>query len=375
MKLKTLEKELNFIQTSEPCELMNYIASVAPFRAKSEKALVLRQCIEATRLYLNKYGLRSSARIALFRANHPDLVAEVLAQYASSEEVLNEFLTHGAYHTIKHYLHMTAAPLYPEQEVVEAGNEREILSLVKNHKTTAFARLELIMRGNPRIIDAIIIRGKLNEREKLAIMTHAPWQEAALLVDTERKDEQKKLLQQLLLIRFSSERKIAAVIARQRFGKLAEDFFFRHASFELLVKYIKHYNIPNGQEMLLQRGSKDKIRRYLSRNRLCSGGEKLLLDRGCHAEIKVYIKQFYFSEDNEVRFIKRGNHREIMLYITKHSLCDEAQKELIYRRNHAEIMYFVSTYPLANAAEDVLMKCGTPEQIRAYNENAPFVCS
>lgn len=370
MKLKTLEKELNFIQTSEPCELLAYIANTASFRAKSEKALVLRGCTEATRLYLKKYGLRSAARIALFRANHSVLVKETLLLYATSAEVLNEFLTHGAYHTIKHYLRLAKVWLYPEQEVIETGSEQEILSLIKNHKTSAFARLEVIMRGNPRLVDAIIVKGRLNEREKLAIMEHSPWQEAALLTDLERKDEQKKLLQQLLLIRFSSERKLEAFIARQRFCKTAEDFFFRFAPFEVLVKYIKHYNIPNGQDILLRRGTGNKIMRYLSRNHLCPSGEKLLLDRGCHAEIKVYIKQFYFSEDNEVRFIKRGNHREIMLYITKHSLCDEAQRELIYRRNHAEIMYFVSSYPLANIAEDALLKCGTSEQIRAYNENA-----
>ena len=370
MKLKKLEQELDFIQTADVSELLAYITNVSSFRAKAEKVLVLRECIEATRLYIKKYGLCSSARIALFRANHPVLVAEFLERYISSAGVLNDFLTHGSYHTIKQYLRIAATPLYPEQEMIEAGNELELLSLVKNHKTTAFAKLELIMRGNPRIIDAIIIKGRLNEREKLAIMTHAPWQEAALLVDTERKDEQKKLLQQLLLIRFSSERKIATFIARNRFCKTAENFFFKLAPFELLVKYVKHYNIPNGQNILLQRGDGDKIMRYLSSNRLCPSGEKLLLNRGRHAEIKVYIKQFYFSEDNEVRFIKRGKHREIMLYISKHSLCDEAQRELIYRRNHAEIMYFVSTYPLANIAEDALMKCGTPEQIRAYNENA-----
>lgn len=371
MKLKTLAEEMDFVRDADIHQLVVYVSNFS-FRPKTEKELVLRGLTQITCYYIKKHGLSSPARIALFRSNHAGLIAELLHKYTGSSEVINEFLNHGVYSSIKHFMNLEYGISYPEAVLVENSTQSEIISYIWRHKMSAFARLELIMRGNPDVIDAIILKKHLNEREKLTIMEKAPWKEAALLVDTEKKCEQKKLLQQLLLIRFSSSGKVAAFIAKQRFCKTAEAYFFKQASFELLVNYVKHYQVDGGQEFIINRGEKDKILNYLSKNQLSPDCEKLLLNRGNHREIKAYVKSFYFSEDNEVRFIKRGNHKEIMLYISRHSLCDMAQVELLYRRNPAEIMYFVSTYPLADVAEATLMRCGTPEQIRTYMENSPL---
>lgn len=51
-----------------------------------------------------------------------------------------------------------------------------------------------------------------------------------------------------------------------------------------------HYQIPNGQEMILKREDRPEILGYLSKHWLCEASEKLLLKRGIHAEIKAYIK-------------------------------------------------------------------------------------
>lgn len=234
-----------------------------------------------------------------------------------------------------------------------------------------FAKYDLIMRGNHNIIMLVIAKGRLNEREKLALLTRGTYEEVNFLIETQSNRKEAEKLRQMKMIRFNSRKKVEQFIARRRFVQEAEDFFFKHGAFSLLVKYVMHYQIPNGQEMILKREDRPEILGYLSKHWLCEASEKLLLKRGIHAEIKAYIKKHCFHDEPEVHFVKRGNHREIMLYLANHSLCDEAQRELIYRRNNEEIMYFISRYPLADIAVEALCKCGSDTAFDLWMQDLP----
>lgn len=369
MKLKNLEQELEFIRSAEPKELMAQIAK-RRFSRKAEKPLIARKIFAASLFYIKAYGLCDAAKIEVFRTNTPELVAALLEVTADSPETVKLFLDHGEYNAVMKYLHAhDDVAQYPERELVWHGTPADILRHLGRYRMSAFARYDLIMRGNPAIIRRIITKGRLNGREKMAIMTRCPYELVEFLIETQTNLKEAKKLRQMQMIRFSSNKKLEKFIKGQRFVREAEDFFFRYGAFPVLVSYVKRYNIEGGQEMLLKRSNRGEIISYLSKHRLCEASEKLLLKRGIHAEIKAYIKKHCFSEEQEVRFIKRGNHREIMLYLANHSLCDLAQIELLYRRNNAEIMYFISRYPLADAAVEVLQKCGSDEAFKLWMQD------
>ena len=181
-----------------------------------------------------------------------------------------------------------------------------------------------------------------------------------------RRSNTKDSISQIRLIRFGSKHQIESFITRNRFVKKAEEYFFEHGDIELLIKYIKHYNVEEGSKRLLERSEPNEIVKFLSKNWLCESGEKILLKRGNHLEIKAYIKKHCFTDEHEVNFIKRGRHREIMLYLAHHSLNDQAQIELFYRRNNDEIIYFITHYPVSDVAEPIFMKCATDEAVQIY---------
>ncbi|MCM1324708.1 MAG: hypothetical protein NC218_11355 [Acetobacter sp.] len=375
MKLKNIEMELEFIRSATARELIAHIKANHFSHTRSEKELIKRDNIEAIVLYIHKYGLQSGARICVFRSTHLGLIQLLLAEGKENPEIISEFLTHGRYHPIRQYLQTCEEDLseiFPEQQMLERCNPEELLYRIKHRRLTPFAKYELIRRNNPLITRAIIAQGRLNEREKLAIIEYAEWEEVNYLIECEKKPEQQRELKEMQFIRFSSPKKLGRITSHHRFSKNAEIFFFQHGDFTTLVRYIKHYNVEGGHEIIISRAGPTEILKYLSKNQLCEKGEKMLLDRGKHREIKTYIKSHCFSEENETRFIKRGRHNEIMLYISRHSLCDTAQQELMYRRNSVEIEYFVSHYPLADIAETALLKCATPETIRVWQENIPF---
>lgn len=366
---KTLAQELNFIRSATFNDLKTYIKRHS-FSHKAEKAFVLRGFHELTLTYIQKYGLQSLARIIVFRDNVPKLVNALLAWGNGSFSVLNDFLTHGDYHVVKNKIaHIEELP-YPEQDIIENDSVDDIMSYIATHKLCPFAKCELIMRNIPQITSMLIRKGHLNEREKIAIVEKANWQEVALLVDTQTKPLQRKTLWEMQLIRFSSKKKVERYIALTRFTPNAERFFFKHGKFSSLVKYIKHYNPKNGEEILLSRSDPKEILNYLSKNKLCEKGEEQLLNRGKHREIKAYIKSHKFSPENEARFIKRGKHQEIMLYLSRHvGLSEPAQIELIYRRNTAELTYFLCNNDLTEQAAILLEKICAPHIISVWQEN------
>ena len=370
MKLKNLKQELEFIRSAEPQELMSQVVKTR-FSTKAEKPLIRRGISDISLFYIKAYGLKEAAQIEVFRTNHPKLVEAVLETSADPGRTMVLFLAHGEYNTVMKYLKRHDVPQYTERELVWYGKPEEILHHVRRHRISPFARYDLIRRGNPAIIRAIIAKGRLNEREKLEIMTHGAYDEVEFLVQSEANPAEEQKLRQMQMIRFSSRKKLEKYIRTRRFYHEVEDFFFKLAPFAVLISYIKHYQIENGQELLLKRNDRPELLSYLSKNWLCEEGAKLLLKLGIHAEIKAYIKKHYFNDEQEVHFIKRGKHREIMLYLANHSLCDKAQIELIYRRNQAEITYFISHYPLADAAVDVLYKCGSDEAINLW-QNTPY---
>jgi hypothetical protein len=249
---------------------------------------------------------------------------------------------------------------------VQKGTFSDLINFTRRHGLSPFAKYDLIMRGESPIIYYIINNVILEEREKFAIAYHCNKEEIDYLCADMRKSSTKDALTQIRLIRFGSQHQIKEFIKTKRFVKKAEDYFFEHGDIELLIQYIKHYNIEEGSKRVLERSHPKEIISYLSKNWLCESGEKLLLKRGNHLEIKAYIKKHNFTDENEVHFIKRGKHREIMLYLANHSLNDQAQKELFYRRHNDEILYFITHYPVADIAEPIFMKCATDEAIDVY---------
>lgn len=378
MKLKNLNEELAFIRSASEKEIVAYIKTTHFSHATAEKELVKRGINTAIEEYMKRYGFRSGARIAIFRSNNLKWINLLLFCEDNRTEVLEEFFAYGNYLFIWALIHNDGYfdninEVFPEKTLLEQKNFKALLDIGKTFGLTPFAKLELIHRNIPGMTGWLIAHERLNEREKIAIMEYSDWEDVNFLIERERKPARKQMFEQMKLIRFARRNKLERFIASNRFCKNAERFFFAHGEFALVVRYVKHYNIAGGHEVVINRAGPKEILGYLSKNQLCEKGETLLLNRRKHREIKAYIKEHYFSEENETRFIKRGRHNEIMLYIARHSLCDTAQQELMFRRNSTEIEYYVSRYPLANIAETALLKCATPETVRVWQENIPYL--
>lgn len=358
--------QLDFIRTASPKQLYERVQQKG-FRLKAEMNLVQRKIHRVTLLYIQKYGLSSgAARVEVIRMNNRELIHAMLQNSSKTPEAIHDFLNHGNYQTIKDYLEHNHVPEYAEQYLVQKGTFSDLINFTRRHGLSPFAKYDLIMRGESPIIYYIINNVILDEREKFAIAYHCNKEEIDYLCADMRKSSTKDALTQIRLIRFGSQHQIKEFIKTKRFVKKAEDYFFEHGDIELLIQYIKHYNIEEGSKRVLERSHPKEIISYLSKNWLCESGEKLLLKRGNHLEIKAYIKKHNFTDENEVHFIKRGKHREIMLYLANHSLNDQAQKELFYRRHNDEILYFITHYPVADIAEPIFMKCATDEAIDVY---------
>lgn len=376
MKLKNVKDELNFVCTATPGELHSYIKTTPFSHVAVEKALIKRSLDEDKNLtdiiakYIRKYSLRPSARIMIFRRNALGLIRLLLSEKSEHKTILTEFLTHGDYHSIWLYLSQLkedTSEIFPEEALIAAHNVPELHKLAVSKQLTPFAQYNIIFKNfNLGLTNSIILSGGLNEREKMTVIKQGDWETVNYLIECEKDPAQKHLLEELKFIRFSCGSKIEKFIKTTRFSQKAERFFLNYREFSLIIRYIKHYNIESGHEILIKRAGPNEILGYLSKNWLCESGEKLLLDRGKHREIKAYIKAQYFSEDNETRFVKRGKHNEIMLYIANHSLCDTAQKELIYRRNASEIEYYITHYPLSDIATEVLLDKADPQIIRLW---------
>ncbi len=356
MKKINLEQELGFIQSAEPNNLLKAIMKKR-LSPKGEKALIKRGLTDISMFYIKAYGLSPISKIEVFKSNNPLLVSALLEN--ATPETLEIFLTHGEYNSVMRYLKRNDVPNYHERDLIWSKDEAKILSYMEHHRLSPFAKLDIIMRKKDTLIQKLIVKNKLNEREKLAIMRFGSYESVMLLIKVQTTVKEADRLRQMKLIRFGSDKQIENFIRHQRFKAEVEEFFYQYGTFSALVNYFKHYMIEGGQDILLKRNERNEILNYLSKHWLCEESEKLLLKRGIHSEIKAYIKKHYFHDEQEVKFIQRGKHREIMLYLTVHSLNDKAQMELLYRRNQEEIMYYISHYPLADEAVEVLNKCGT----------------
>lgn len=372
MKLTNTQKEQKFIRSADPKELLAHIKTARFSFKSSEKELLKRENQDEIKLYLQKYGLSRSTWITVFRFNLLDVIRLLLPEIPNDRRILKDFLIHGDYQTITQYL-MTSkdnlSDVFPEKELLESNNYGEIHAYMLTHRLTPFAQYWLIRRNIPLLTQTIINKGRLNQREKFAVMEYADWEETNLLIESEPDEKERQQLKEMQDIRFYSLQNLEDRLKACRLPKEVELFFFKVAHFSLVMSYVKHYEVENGSEVILSRATPSQALKYLSQSKLSKNGETFLLNRGSRHEIKAYIENHYFTEDNETRFIKRGKHNEIMLYLSKHSLCDTAQCELIYRRDAQEIEYYITHYPLTDSAETLLFEYASPETLRVWENS------
>lgn len=366
MKKLTIEQEKEFIPTATPRELLNRVQKqrLSPL---GERLLIKRGISDISLLYIKLYGLRTGAMIDVFKGNDSDLTNALLE--TNDPTTMKLYLTHGHYASVRKYVKMHEEAPFPERDILWQKDPEKIMNYLKHHRLSAFGKLEVIMRGNAKMIMLMLGKGGVNEREKLALLKYGSYEAVTFLIGSQTNPKEAEKLRQMRLIRFGTRRQIDNFTKHRRFVQDAESFFLEFGEFKALVGYIMHYQIKNGQDILLKRNERCEILNYLSKHWLCEESEKLLLKRGNHVEIKAYIKSHYFQPEQEVKFIQRGKHREIMLYISEHSLSDQAQLELFYRRNQEEILYYLSHYPLADIAVEALNKCGSDEAIDLYMQD------
>lgn len=354
MKLKKLEQELDFVKFAEIVDIKKYIFQYK-FRFQTEVEMVKRKCPSLILMYLSIHGISQKAATEIIYQGSSVLIEELLKtkQLMFNPEKL--FFDIGDYYQILFWLKRHDSQEYPEKELFWNGSDEEIVSFIEKNTVSLFGQLDLIRKKKDKAVEALILKNRLNEKNKIAVMQYGPKVCAILLLKTISNSKLYCLFRQMYIVRFGSKKEIADLI-KQRLKPKAEELFFEVASFNFVESYSKHFCLPKAQIYLLKRGYGKNILNYLSKTELSEDAQELLLKRGVHAEIKAYIKRHIFSIENEVRFIKRGKHREIILYLANHSLSDEAQLELIKRGNNLEISKLVELYPLANIAEDELQK-------------------
>lgn len=364
-KIKNAADELEFIQTATPEDLVFYVAE-HPFRPRLEKEFVERKLVEPLLVYIEKYGLRASASVSLFKINNPELTHKLIAWGKNNPKIMHAFLNYAPYEVVKEYVDNFPCPELREQAALESFDEEELLKLCRKKKLSHFAKCDMLARGSDALVKAVIQRGNLQERELDMIMNKASKENVERLLQMANTAEIRQTLLEAYLIRFKRYVHLKRLIKKHRLNKKTEKTFLSKAPINLLVSYVQRYHPKGGDIAILSHPDRSQIIFYLSKNWLSEEGENLLMKRGHHDEIKAYIKMHILSPKNEVRLIKRCKHREIMLYMSKHTLSLEASLELVTRGQFEEICYMAERQPLADDVIDAIKKLPKAEMIEFY---------
>ena len=365
MKLKRLDEELDFLNSSVIEEVESYIFKHS-LRKKTEELLV-KKFPQLLTHYIALHGVCQKTASMIIKLDDYETIEVLLASSPKEYNVEALFFNFGNYQTVTKWLATHNSDRYPEKELFWNGSMNDIIRYIQKEQVSEFGQYDLIARKKDLAVIEMIKRHRLSVNNREALMLIGSKTVASNLLEQISlscpKDQ--RLLTQIYDIRFNKAN-IVSTLQKQRLLKQAEDLFFEIGDIELVLDYANRFFLQNIDLNILRRKNRNGIITYLANNKLSQEGEDLLLKTGDFYEIIVYTFYNTLSLEGEIKLIKRGNHNEIMYYLSHHSLADEAQKVLIKRGNHIEILQFVSTYPLTDCAERVLFKRGNDEEIEAY---------
>lgn len=365
MKLKKLQEEIDFLQSSSFEDVEEYI-KLYSFRANAEPIFVQR-FPHLIPVYVLRHEMSQKGAREVIQTNNLHLINVLFNSNPKKYSIHSLLFDVGEYSTIISWLKGNSSPKYPEKDLFWNGKIEDIISFIKKRKVSRFGQYDLIRSRNHRAVKELINYCKLDDKNKLAVMLYGSKENASLMISFVNNSEDFVLFKQIFSIRFKRAN-VVEKMTKTRLQKIAEDLFFEIGDIDLVVKYAKHFNIQNFDIRILKRTNHEGIVKFLSKNEISKEAEILMFNRGDHAEIKAYVKAHVLSVEGEVRLIKRGEHRLIMHYLEHSSLSAEAQKELILRGKSCEIIEFVSRYPVTDEVYSMLILRAHKDEIDALND-------
>ena len=358
-KLSKPQEVRDFISTATDEKFLSYI-EVFPFEKKMEPEIYHNRNTACTLEYLKKFGFDVITRTMIFKDNHPVLVMALLdlAKETKNKAIFKEFLRYGEYGAIKALAQRDEELTYPEKELFNPDQKEKLLTQIKTVKLSPFTKLRVIVEGDDALVKALVESPlqKLDKREETAFFSLAKKENVECWLLQHPFHPKRQEWRQKYLIRFGSEKEVENLINEKQLAKGAEEFFFRHAPFHLVMHYMNLYQPEKGDEYLFTYRKHGEVLNFLSRHEVSVGGEAFLLKRNDHDEIMLFIDKQPFNDENEVTFINRNVESELMTYLRYHSLSDVGQLALIKGSNFAAISYFINHYPLADVAYAEIMK-------------------
>lgn len=354
-KIKKAQQEQEFISEAPEKDLIAYMAEYQ-FRPQNEKIFMRREGIkEAKYYYIELYGLSAlGAARMVFEQDDESLVQALLYHCEGKHDFMRCFLDFGRYQRVKAYVDEHEVAELSEQDALRRFDEKELLMLAKTTQLSAFARCDILARGNDVLKEAVLRQGNLQERELEMLWIFGSKKILKLFVEISAKAKQRAITRQILVIRFGSFKDLKAAVNQTRFHMQAEKLFLEIAPLKLVEIYVQRYYPEGCDKLLFECLQGERLLNFLKRNRLTLVGEELLVERWHEDELLAYCDEHYLNDENEVAFISRADHEVVMFYLERHSLCEAAQLMLIERQDDEEINFFEEKYVFSDSAAQKL---------------------
>ena len=354
-KIKKALEEQEFINKAPEKDLIAYVAEYQ-FCPRHEKLLMKRDGIkEAKYYYIELYGLSAlGAARMVFEQDDESLVQALLYCCERKHDFMRCFLDFGRYQRVKAYVDEHEVTELSEQNALRRFDEKELLMLAKTTQLSAFARCDILARGNDVLKEAVLRQGNLQERELEMLWLFGSRKILKLFAEISSNAKQQATTRQILVVRFGNFNELSAAVCQNRFHEPAEKMFLRFAPLKLVQIYVQKYHPQGGDSLMFEFLRSDRLLGFLRTTHLTPEGEAILVERFDEDELYSYLGSHYLNDENEVAFVKRASHEAMMFYLTRHSLCEEAQLMLIERLDSEEISFFEEKYLFTDKALEKL---------------------
>ncbi len=362
-KLVKLDDELEFLNSSNLEEVVEYVKEFS-LRKKTEELLV-NKFVDALWVYIPRHGLCQKAASMIVLLDNYELIELLLETKPKEYSVEALFFDIGNYETIVRWLEMHSSQYYPEIEIFWYEKNAKILKYIRENNVSSFGQYDLIRRGNDVAVKEMILRQRLNEKNRLNVATYSKKATVECLLEAMKYSKHYPIYRQIYNVRFVKSG-VVSEMSINRLRKQAEDLFFEQGDIDEVLEYAEHFRLPKVENILLQRKKREGLINFLMSHKLSEEAEAILLKTADDWEVLMYNGFHELSPGGEETLIGRGSDMLIMHYISRHSFSDVGQKALIKRGNHKEIMAFVEKYPLTDYAEKLLWRRGVEAEIEAY---------
>ena len=153
---------------------------------------------------------------------------------------------------------------------------------------------------------------------------------------------------------------------------LLEAYLLRFKHYDRLKRIIKKHRLNKKiEKTFLAKAPVNLLVSYVQRYKP-KGGDIAILSHPDRSQIIFFLSKNWLSEEGENLLMKRGHHDEIKAYIKMHILSPKNEVRLVKRQKHREIMLYLSKHHFSLEAGMELVSRGHLDEICYMAERQPL---